>query len=222
MRMHTSLKTLALALPLAFALNGCILIPQVEDRIVELAIGHSIVIPFNANGSTNFENDANTVDMDGDFDLASVLDDAGVDASDVQDVKVASVSYRITRPEAGRSIDNGQVEFQTFTSDPGDVSGTLGAPPTAGYTQLVTNFSGSAASTTGWIGVPLASGGVDALNALLAQFLADVKNGTTTHPRYLVYHVYGTSNPGAVATDFDWEFRLQLSIVGTFKTTVVD
>lgn len=222
MRTQTTLKTLALALPLAFALNGCILIPQIEDRVVELAVGHSIVIPFNANGSTNFENDANTVDMDGGFDLASVLDDAGIDASDVKDVKLASVSYRITRAEAGRSIDNGQVEFKTFTTDPGDVSGTLGAPPSAGYTQLVTNFSGSAASTTNWIAVPLASGGVDALNTLLGQFLADVKNSTATHPRYLVYHVYGTSNPGGTPTDFDWEFRLQLSIVGTFKTKVVN
>lgn len=222
MRMHTSLKALALALPLAFALNGCILIPQIEDRVVELAVGHAIVIPFDANGSTNFENDANTVDMDGGFDLAAVLDDAGLDASDVKDVKVASVSYRVTRAEPGRSIDNGQVEFKTFTTDPGDVSGTLGAPPTAGYTQLVTNFSGSAASTTGWIAVPLASGGVDALNTLLAQFLADVQNGTSTHPRYLVYHVYGASNPGGTPTDFDWEFRLQLSIVGTFKTKVVN
>ena len=220
MRTQTTLKTFALALPLAFALNGCILIPQIEDRVVELAVGHSIVIPFNANGSTDFENDANTVDMDGGFDLASVLDDAGLDASDVKDVKLASVSYRITRAETGRSIDNGQVEFRTFTTDPGDVS--LGAPPNAGYTQLVTNFSGSAASTTGWIAVPLASGGVDALNTLLGQFLADVKNGTSTHPRYLVYHVYGTSNPGGTPTDFDWEFRLQLSIVGTFKTKVVN
>jgi hypothetical protein len=222
MRIQTSLKTLALALPLAFALNGCLLIPQIEDRVVELAVGHAILIPFNANGSTNFENDANTVDMDGGFDLASVLDDAGLDASDVKDVKVASVSYRITRAEAGRSIDNGQVEFKTFTTDPGDVSGTLGAPPTAGYTQLVTNFSGSAASTTGWIAVPLASGGVAALNTLLGQFLNDVKTGQSTHPRYLVYHVYGTSNPGGTPTDFDWEFRLQLSIVGTFKTKVVN
>jgi hypothetical protein len=220
MRMPTILKTLALALPVAFALNGCILIPQIEDRVVELAVGHSVVIPFAAGGATNFENDVKTVDLDGEVDLASVLDDADLDASDVKDVKLASVAYRITRPEAGRSISNGQVEFKTFTTDPGTPS--LGAPPNATYDQLVTNFSGSAAAATGWIAVPLASGGVTALNDLLAQFLADVKNGTSTHPRYLVYHVYGTSNPGGTPTDFDWEFRLQLSIVGTFKTKVVN
>ncbi len=220
MRMPTMLKTLALALPVAFALNSCILIPKIEDRVVELAVGHSIVVPFTASGSTNFENDVKTVDLDGEFDLKSVLDDAGIDASNVKDVKLASVAYRITRPETGRSISNGQVEFKTFTSDPG--TPTLGAPPTAGYDQLVSNFSGSAAATTDWIAVPLASGGVDALNTLLGEFLSDVKNGGSSHPRYLVYHVYGASSPAPTPTNFDWEFRLQLSIVGTFKTKVVN
>jgi len=220
MRMPTILKTLALALPVAFALNGCILIPQIEDRVVELAVGHSVVIPFTSQGATNFENDVKTVDLDGEFDLKSVLDDAGIDASKVKDVKLASVAYRVTRPEAGRTISNGQVEFKTFTSDPGTPA--LGAPPTATYDQLVTSFSGSAGAKTGWIAVPLASGGVTSLNTLLGQFLNDVKNGGSTHPRYLVYHVYGNSNPAATPTDFDWEFRLQLSIVGTFKTKVVN
>ena len=220
MRTPTTFKTLALALPAAFLLNGCILMPQIEDRVVELATGHSVVIPFPATGSTNFENDVKTVDLDGDFDLASVLDDAGIDASDVKDVKLASVSYRVTRAEAGRSISNGQVEFKTFTSDPGTPS--LGAPPTATYTQLVTSFSGSAAATTGWIAVPLEAGGVSAINTLLGQFLNDVKNDVSTHPRYLVYHVYGASTPGGTPTDFDWEFRLELSIVGSFKTKVVN
>ena len=220
MRMHSSLKTLALALPLAFALNGCLLIPQVEDRVVELAIGHAVVIPFQARGTINFEDDAKTVDLDANFDLATVLDDAGIDASDVTDVKLASVAYRITRAQAGRTITNGQVEFQTSATPPGTLP--TGSPPNAGFTQLVTSFTGNAGSTTGWIATPLAPAGVTALNTLLGQFLADVKSGTATHPRYLTYHVYGASNPSGENTDFDWEFKLQLSIVGSFKTTVVD
>ena len=46
MRMHSKFKTLALALPLAILGSGCILIPEIEERIVELAVGHSIVVPF--------------------------------------------------------------------------------------------------------------------------------------------------------------------------------
>ena len=40
MRKHSHWKALAIALPLTVAANGCILIPEVEDRIVELAVGH--------------------------------------------------------------------------------------------------------------------------------------------------------------------------------------
>ena len=220
MRMQTTLKTFALALPLAFALNGCILIPQIEDRVVELAVGHSVVIPFQARGINNFEDDAKVVDLDSDFDLATVLDDAGIDASDVKDVKLATVAYRVTRPQAGRTITNGQVEFQLSATAPGSLP--TGAPPNAGFTQLVTSFTGDASTTTGWVAVPLAPAGVTALNTLLGQFLADVKNGTSTHSRFLTYHVYGASNPSGSNTDFDWEFKLELSIVGTFKTRVVN
>jgi len=214
------LKTLALALPVAFALNGCILIPKIEDRVVELAVGHSVVIPFQARGTINFEDDAKVVDLDSDFDLKSVLDDAGIDASDVKDVKLASVAYRVTKPQSGRTITGGQVEFQTSSSAPGSLP--TGAPPTAGFTPLVTSFSADAGSATDYVAVPLAPAGVTALNTMLGQFLSDVKNGGSTHPRYLTYHVYGASNPSGSNTDFDWEFRLELSIVGTFKTKVVN
>jgi len=64
---------------------------------------------------------------------------------------------------------------------------------------------------------------VTALNTLLAAILADVKNGTSTADRYLTYHIYGASNPGSPSvTDFDWDFKVELTIVGSFKTKVVN
>lgn len=220
MRIQAAVKTLALALPIAIAVNGCILIPEVEDRIVELAVGHSIVVPLNASGEINAHDDASTVDLDGQFDLADILDDNGLSADDVKDVKLAGVSYRITRAEAGRTITGGTVEFDTSPTPPG--AEPTGAPPTAGFTNLITNFNADASATTDWITVTLDPAGVTAINSLLGAILTDLKNGTNTADRYVTYHVYGTSNPGADATDFDYEIKLNLTIVGTFETDVVN
>ncbi len=220
MRTHSKWKTLALALPLAVAANGCILIPEIEERIVELAIGHSVVVPFTASGEQNFHDKANTVDATGGVNLKDVFDDNGLDASDVKNVKLAGVAYRVTQAEAGRSITGGKVEFQRG-SNPSPTPPT-GAPPTSGYTQLVTSFNASAASVTDWITVPLDAAGVTAINALLGELLTEAKGGAAVTNKYLTYHVYGASVPSNVNTNFKWEFRISLTIVGTITTDIVN
>jgi len=221
-RKHSHLKALALALPLAVLANGCILIPEIEDRVVELAVGHATILGFTASGSSATHNDANTINLKLDVSLDQILSDNGIDASDVKDVKLASVAYRVTVPQTGRSINNGTVEFlRHATSTPPIAPGT--SNPTGGYTQLVTAFNASVASTTGWIAVNLDPAGVTALNSLLADFLTEAKGGAAATNTFITYHVNGTTSPAPPPdVNFSYEIKLELTIVGAFKTTVVN
>lgn len=214
MRMYPKLKTLALALPLAMMGSGCILIPEIEKRIVELAVGHSIIVPFTSLGETNTHNDTETINVGLDVSLDQILADNGISASDVKDVKLAGVAYRVTKAEAGRTITGGTVEFRRHPTgtDPG----------TPAYTPLVTSFTGNAGSTTGWITVALDATGVTAVNTLLTDLLNEAKGLGVAPNKFVTYHVNGVSNPVADPTDFKWEFRLSLTIVGSFKTDVVN
>lgn len=212
MRTHSKFKTLALALPLALVGSGCILIPEIEERIVELAVGHSIIVPFTSLGETNVHDDTETINVALDVSLDEILADNGISASDVKDVKLAGVAYRVTRGEAGRTITGGTVEFRRHPS----------ATPAGTFIPLVTSFSADAGAPTGWITVPLNSAGVTDINVLLADLLDEAKgNGAATNT-WVTYHVNGVSNPAADPTDFTWEIRLSLTIVGAFKTDIVD
>ena len=214
MRMYPKLKTLALALPFAIAGSGCILIPEIEERIDELAVGHTIVVPFTSSGETNVHDEINTINVALDVSLDQILADNGISAADVKDVKLAGVAYRVTKGEAGRTITGGTVEFRRHATgvDPG----------TPAYTPLVTSFSANAGAPTGWITVPLNAAGVTGVNAFLTALLTEAKGGGAATNTWITYHVNGVSNPVADPTDFKWEFRLSLTIVGTFKTDVVN
>lgn len=212
MRMHSYLKTLALALPLAVVANSCILIPEIEERVVELAVGHSVVVPFTSFGETNTHDDTETINVALDVSLDEILADNDIDASDVKDIKLAGVAYRVTQGEAGRTITGGTVEFRRHPT--GTPAGT--------FLPLVTSFSADAGAPTGWITVPLAAAGVTDLNALLADLLDEAKGNGPAANTWVTYHVNGVSNPAADPTDFKWEVRLSLTIVGTFTTDIVN
>jgi len=212
MRTLSKWKTLALALPLAVVANGCILIPEIEERIVELAVGHSIIVPFTSSGETNTHDDTETINVALDVSLDEILDDNGIDASDVKDVKIAGVAYRVTQGEAGRTITGGTVEFRRHPT----------ATPAGTFLPLVTSFSADAGAPTSWITVPLSATGVADLNVLLADLLDEAKGNGPAANTWITYHVNGVSNPVADPTDFKWEFRLNLTIVGTIKTDIVN
>lgn len=212
MRMHPKLKTLALALPFAMVGSGCILIPEIEERIVELAVGHSIVVPFTSFGETNTHDDTETINVALDVSLDEILAENGLDASNVKDVKLAGVAYRVTQGETGRTITGGTVEFRRHpTSTPANT-----------FLPLVTSFSADAGVPTDWITVPLNATGVTDINVLLAALLTEAKGGAAAANTWVTYHVNGVSNPTSDPTDFKWEIRLSLTIVGTFKTDIVN
>src|SRR5207247_1972702 len=94
--------------------SGCPTFPKLEDRTVELALGGTTTLEFQSasTASTHY-------DISGDYDLSAGIDvdqllkDAGIDASDVTDIKLTGVSYRVSVPNAGPlTITGGKVTIQ--------------------------------------------------------------------------------------------------------------
>ena len=183
--------------------TGCLVVPSIKDKVVDLVTGSELVAPFTTFGSTDVFTQTETVDLRSVLDIAATLDEAGIDVSDVKSITVSGVSYRITRAEAGRTITSGEV-----------LVGVGGAAPSD---TLIADFSGSAAAVTGWIYPRLGTAGVTELNDLLAGIVHELKTGTPVDQR-VSYTVHGISTPVGVNTDFDYEIRLTLSIVGSVKT----
>ena len=188
---------------------GCPTVPKLEDRVVELALGSSTTVEIPAAGVINVYDDTGVENLATDIDLNNILGGAGVNVSDVKDIKLAGISYRVTVPDptAGRSIDN-----STVTARRG-----------AGVeTQLITNFSQSVSGASSWTKAPLSPAGVTLINGLLTDILVAKKGGVPVVNPTLVYHVVGTSNPQGVTTNFTWQIRLDLTIVGTIKVKVLN
>jgi hypothetical protein len=198
---------LALVLAAQVAGSGCLLFPEVEDRVVDLALGASTTATLTASGEINTLDDRDTVDVVNDVDLAGVLADAGIDVSDLKSIAVSGVSYRISRadPTTGRAIQNGTVTIQR-----------AGGPETT----LISNFASAADAVTPFQTAALDAAGVLVLNDILADILAELQGGPAANG--LVYlHVAGQSTPSD-PTDFEYQIKLDVSMVGSVKVQVVD
>jgi len=187
---------------------GCPLIPEIKDRIVELAVGGSAAVEFVASGTSSVYAQTNTFDF-ADIELQQILADADVDLSDVEngDIRLAGVSYRVTvpDPESTRRITSGTIRI---TRD-GDSE-----------RPFVTNFTLDPVNgATGYRTATLDTAGVRVINNLLVELLAEAKGGTIASNTGVMYRVNGTSSPDGV--DFTWELKVDLTIKGKVKITVV-
>ena len=207
MKVHRLLPFAVIALAALSLGSGCPTIPKVEDRIVELALGASTTQEFVASGEVNALDDTKAYDLST-LDLAGILDDAGIDPSDVEDVKFSGAQYRVTQPDPtpDRQIQNGTVTVQR------------GAGPVQ---SLVSDFSVSVNGATSWQTVTVEQPGADLINAVLADLLAEIKTGVPLTNPVVSVHVSGTSSPSA-PTDFKYEIKLNITVVGTLKTKVLD
>lgn len=189
--------------------SGCPLIPEVHQKAVELAVGGSTAADFAAEGEINFHNDVEVVDLAAGLDLASVIDDAGIDVSKVKDIKVSGVSYRTTRPDPtpNRRIVDGSVT----------IARGAGAP-----VSLVDSFQADVNAATSFQTAPLNPAGVALLNDLVADLLNELKTGTPAGNTTVTIHVTGASSPTNVPTDFEYQLKLDVSIVGTVDVDVVE
>jgi len=209
MRHFRYLPRVALVAALGVASGGCVLVPDIEDRIVELAVGGTTVVGFVTSGSGSTIDETNTVNILEGLDIAQILADNGIDVSDVTNIALAGLEYRVTvpDPEATRQIVNGTVT----------ISRNLG-PELA----LVSGFNAGAGAATGWQVAPLDPGGAavaeinDILNTIRTELPLSPPPDVTT----ITYHVTGGTTPTAVPHDFSLELKVKLTITGTVKVKV--
>lgn len=194
-----------------FVLSGanCPSIPEIKERLVELAISGSTTFEFEARGITNILDDCDQVDFDQDFDVRQLIEDAGIDASAVTDIALAGVAYRVTRPDPNpqRGISSGQitVEYQGTTE------------------SLVDNFAEPVVNdVTAFKTATLNPAGVALINQILDDLLNDINGGKRGGGRIVEgCLIDGVSSPTGDDTNFDWELRLTLSIVGEIQVDVI-
>ena len=202
-----------MALVPAFALavmnGGCVLIPEFKDRIVELAVGGTTVVEFVSSGTLNTYDESNTVNVLEGFNLGQILADAGIDPSNLIDIALSGVDYRVTvpDPEASRQIVNGNI---TFARDGG------------GPLTLVSGFNAAAGAATDWLPVPLDPGGaaVADINGMLNEIQTALPGDPPVNRTTITYRLTGDSVPGNVGTNFTWEMKIKVTITGTVQVSV--
>lgn len=200
---RTLLLISALALPLTA--STC-----TETKDVELVLGVPAEFPaqFTSDGSINHHDDVGVIDLREELDLANELDDADIDPGDVEEVQVVQVFYRITQPQAGRSIENGELQITRG-------SGTEGSfVPAVGPVVVASGYTADASAVTPWIDITAdLQSGINVLNALAADLLAEVQGGPAATNTAVEYHVIGDSVPAGEATDLKWEIKVVIQVV---------
>ena len=199
---------LALVGALAVANGGCVLIPELKERAVELAIAGTTSQDFTVQSdNTSFDAVNANIDLSTDLDLAQALSDAGIDVSKVGKIALSGISYRIKRADANaaQSITGGTITIQRLAGHPSPV------------TNLVTGFTGSAGVTsTKFTDVPLDANGVAVVNQLLDDIKAALPGALSTGA--MTIHLAGGTT--VTKPDFDVEVKLTISITGTVTVKV--
>ena len=181
-----------------------------SDKVVEFVIGTPTTVEFLATGSVNTYDDTNTVNVKEDLDLENALDDADLDVNDVEEIQLVQVFYRVTVPEAGRSITNGALEFTRLgAADPGPH-------------LVVSGFTADMSAATDWIDLTTdLQPGLTQVNDFLEECLAELKGtGPPVTAGTFEYHVSGNSIPASVPTNFQWEVKLVIQVVATRELEV--
>lgn len=200
-KLHSAgLLTALCAVIVALTGASCPLIPDIEEKVIELAVGGSTTVPFEARGEINDKMQVVQFNLADSLDLEEILEDADIDS--VTAIALAGVSYRVTRadPNPERTIANTTV---TISRD--------GGPQNV---PLVTSFTDTAGETYDFRTAPLDPAGVDVVNGMLAEILAAVQAGVPANVTGSVTWS-GQSLPLSEETDFDWEMRIDITITGT-------
>ncbi len=212
MKLHRVLPFGVIALAALSMGAGCPTVPKLEDRVVQLAIGGSTTLPEATTGITNNAvNQTGFVDLGSQIDVSSLIDKSGVDLQNVDDIKLSGVWYRVTVPDP--------VESRTIT---GTVAAGRGAAPTIPNTPLITSFNQNAGATTDWLQAPLDPAGVTMINGLLTDILTAAKTSGSVPNPLITFTYSGTSSPTGADTQFTWQLRLNLTIIGKVKVKVIN
>ena len=177
-----------------------------DERCVELVVGATVTAPFQARGSENVHQDTEVVDLIENADIKQVLADNGFE--DMVVAYIESVFYRVTKQDAGAANRT--------------VSGyvTVDGMNLIEYQAVAVNNPALA----DWTPSPLEQPGVDYINSKLLDYFYDIfVNGIPDPPHPVVtFECAGTSTPQDIPTNFDWEVRVKLVLVGENCLEVVD
>jgi hypothetical protein len=211
MHARSWLQPLALVLIASVAGSGCLLIPEVQKKTIDLAAGASTTIEFPVSGTIQSGTLDKTVDLT-DLDLATVLSDAGIDVSNVKDVKLAGVEYRVS---AADPVPSRQVQINDITIQVGTQ---------AAQKLVASSFTDDVSSVYGFKLAPIdvaSSAAVGEINGLLDNLLDNLKGGAPLNTS-LRCTMSAASIPANASMDFTLELRLKVSVVGTMEVTVVE
>ncbi|MCA9757319.1 MAG: hypothetical protein KDA27_16055 [Candidatus Eisenbacteria bacterium] len=185
--------------------SGCPLIPSIEEKTVELAVGSSLTLEFHAEGTENVLGGTDSFELDDEIDLAQVVEDAGVDISDVHDIAFVGLAYRVTNPDPNPNRRIEQVDISIARNGGANLEIVSGFEDGAGsaYDFRTLDLSGADADAA-----------VDMINGMLDDLLLEAQGGTPQAPLAGSSTWSGVSSPTGENTNFDWEIRLDISIVG--------
>lgn len=217
MRRNALLSLLALVLTALTVQGGCVIIPEVNTKLVELVASGTACDTLSAIGDLNNHDDTDVIDLSG-LDIPQILDDAGIDINDVDSIAVYGVTYKTTQPdpEPGREIVNGQVTVQR-----GEWNGVTFSPTTA-EVPVIVSFNEVVNSVTTDKTAPVSAGGIQLLNDLLLALLNEAKGVGPVTDSAIRYHVTGQSLPQNVETNFKWRICVKVNIKGKVEVDVVE
>ena len=175
-----------------------------KDVNSEIVISVDVTAPFHAEGKTNQYSDTAHVDLGAEVNLPKILADNGIES--IQEIAVESVFYDVTVPDS--------VTTRTVTNNLITVHKDQGAESTLFQVTSVL-VDDPAIRDPNWGTAPLERGGVNVLNAALAELVHN-----TGDPQ-LTFRLGGTSSPTNVKTNFWWQARVRLKVVGVRKVTVL-
>lgn len=209
MRVRT-LARLGIYVALFVVLQGakCPSIPSTKQVKMTIVAQNYIEFTFLAQGDLNYHAGNETIDI---ADLRQDLDDAGVELADVDSVLISQVLYGVTayrEAETDREIVDGTVTLsRTDESTSATIFESVNQPVYPLLGELVP--------------APLAPGGVDYINHLLADVLNAIKYGGPSE-FVISADVAGTSEPQGRETDFDWRVRIYYQVIGRADVEVPD
>lgn len=168
----------------------------IEEKGIDLVVGANVTALFEARGSENVYSDDTVVNLTEDADIQQILEDNGFDDKVLG--RIESAFYRVVKQDAG-------AEDRTIS---GQI--TVDGNTLIEYQSVWVNDPALA----DWTPVPLTQAGVDYINDRLEEYFQDIFLGNPPTEPVVTFSTSGTSTPMDVDTNFDWEIRLKLTLVG--------
>lgn len=219
-RKNLLLTLLSLVLVALVVEGGCVIIPEVNTKNVELVASVSACDTLVAAGVVNNHDDFDVIDIKDGLDINQALSDAGIDVSAVDSIVVWGITYKTTQPDPDgtREIVNGNVTVTRGSYNPI----TQVFTPSSAELDVITNFNVTVNSVTTDQTAPVSAAGIALINQILQDCLNEAKGFGPALNTAIQYHVTGISNPQNVPTDFKWRICVFANMKGKVEVDVVE